>query len=86
MLILSLIKAFMVTTSERQSSNNCEHITQWKIEMSILLILNILSISSFKYDDNDDLLFDKIKDYLIRKVVACTTFSQNLAYKDLWIQ
>ena len=33
----------MLTTSRKQSSNNCEYTTQWKIDMSIFLILNILT-------------------------------------------
>ena len=36
-------KLFMLTTSGKQSSNNRDHTTQWKTEMSILLILNILT-------------------------------------------
>ena len=35
-------KVFMLTTSGKQNSINCEHITQWKIKMPVLLILNIL--------------------------------------------
>ena len=43
MLIFLLKKALILLTSGRQSSNNCEHIIQWRIEMSIILILNILN-------------------------------------------
>ena len=43
----------MLTTSGKQSSNNCEHITQWKIEMSILLIMNILNYIDYKHYVND---------------------------------
>ena len=42
MLICLLKKAFILTTSGKQSSNNCEHMTQLRIEMSIPFILNIL--------------------------------------------
>ena len=53
MLIWLLKKTFMLTSSGKQSSNNCEHITQWRKEMSILLILNILNWStSFEQNVN----------------------------------
>ena len=43
-LLVLLRKVFMLTTSGRkQSSSNCEHITQQKLEMSIIPILNILN-------------------------------------------
>ena len=38
----------MLTTSGRQSNNNCDPVTQWKIEMSILLTLNILKKNDVK--------------------------------------
>ena len=34
-----LRKAFMLTTSGKQSTNNCEHITQWKTECQSFLSL-----------------------------------------------
>ena len=37
MFIWPLRKALMLTTSGKQSSNNCEHLTHWRTEMSILL-------------------------------------------------
>ena len=38
----------MLTTSGRISNNNCDPVTQWKIEMSILLTLNILKKNDVK--------------------------------------
>ena len=43
----------MLTISGKQSSNNCDHITQWKIEMSILVILKILSCINDFQDEQE---------------------------------
>ena len=41
MFIVPLRKLFVLTISGKRGSNNCEHKTQWTIEMLILPILNI---------------------------------------------
>ena len=43
MLTTSLRKELILASLGKQSSNSCEYITQWKIEMPILPVLNILS-------------------------------------------
>ena len=42
MLIASLRKVFILTTSGNQSSNNCEHVTQRKRETTILIWVSLL--------------------------------------------
>ena len=44
MSVRPLRKVFMLTTSEKQSSNNCEHITQWKIVHRCEPFLNIMRV------------------------------------------
>ena len=48
----SLRKVFILTTSGNQSSNNCKHIAQWKIDASIFRILNILNLLNCPYFKN----------------------------------
>ena len=43
MLTTSLRKELILASLGKRSSNSCEYITQWKIEMPILPVLNILS-------------------------------------------
>ena len=47
-LIVTLKKLFILTKLGTQSSNNSQHITKWMIDMSILLILDILNLRSIK--------------------------------------
>ena len=83
MLIWLLRKVFLVTTSGKQSSNNCEHITQWKIEMSILVILNILNKTVISLPSYyRDIINSWCKYYSCTQEVPSVVSSQFLRYNS----
>ena len=57
MLIASIRKVFILTTLGQQSSNNFKHMIQWKIEILVRHILNVLNLSNCPYSISKSLYF-----------------------------
>ena len=78
MLTASLRKVFMLTTSGNQSSNNCEDITQRKMQMRILPIFNMLNLFLLNFNRKTYCSFSKKVFYKVQMTLWIQANSDQL--------